>query len=97
MKITHRPDPFEVDVKRFYFPSTLEGTCPNCQAPFKHDFSDYYLSYPVTNTPFNQGCYCEVCEHEWKVRLSLRIELELVEQGGTPGGETQEKRAHNAP
>ncbi len=78
MKITCNGDPFHVDVKRLYVPAVLEGKCPKCDADYTSDFMDHYLSYPTANEPFERGCYCQECMHEWKVTLKLNLTLEVA-------------------
>lgn len=68
-----------VEEKRFYMPGiALFDECPKCQAHTTRDFGDEYLSYPLVGDPFEHTMYCPKCEHEWEVRLILRVSLEVV-------------------
>ncbi len=90
MKIESTGQSFEIeDGKRFRMPGTvISGDCPKCGAAYKCGLAgDHYLSYPVTNKPFDQGCYCGTCEHEWKVRLILRVSLEIAPAPSAKKGE----------
>jgi len=82
MKLSNGGEPFEVDVKRFYFPTTLEAKCPTCGTEVKREFSDDYLSYPTANKPFDLNVYCAGPEgkddHNFTVKVMLRVALEAV-------------------
>jgi len=82
MHIENSKPTFEIeDGKRFHIPgAVLHGKCPKCKSDVKIDFSDDYLSYPDTNTPFAFSCYCRECSHEWKVTMQLNVELVLVDE-----------------
>lgn len=70
--------PFGIEVKRMYWPGTIEATCPNC----KHEQVEYgstrYLSYPTANVPFDMTLCCEECDTEWPVRVILRVSVEVL-------------------
>lgn len=74
-------DPFEIEVKRFYLPAKLKGTCPVCGEEFERDFSEQYLSNPVANEVEDVTIYHETDggECEFEVGLRLNINLEIVE------------------
>lgn len=68
-----------LDVKRFYMRDVyLVARCPKCDYETKHDFASDYLAYPEVNRPFDHGCYCPKCDHEWTVRLTLSLALAVT-------------------
>lgn len=76
MNIINLVEPFEIDVKRFYFPATVEGiVCKECGEVFEEDFSCNYLAYPTTNRTFEHTVVCSK-EHETKIKLLLKVTLE---------------------
>jgi hypothetical protein len=75
MRIENRPEPFEIQVKRFYLPARVTDTCPNCGKEQTRDLDGDYLSYPKANAPEPVNFYCD-CEHEWQVWVTLRVTLE---------------------
>jgi len=90
-KIIMGTKPFDVPVKRFNFPATLETACPKCGLEAKRDFDDDYISYPTFNgkEEINFSCYDEIlndddewvnrgCNHEWSVTIRLRVMVEIV-------------------
>jgi hypothetical protein len=81
MKVTGKPNvACDLEVKRFYIPGVvLSGKCPNCKAKWWEDFGDSYLSYPTANKPFDHGCCCPECDHEWTVRLRIDLAVSVVD------------------
>jgi len=67
--------------KRTYLPITVTSDCPHCGETLTMDLSSQYLSYPVTNRPFDLRFYHETdeAEHSWTHRVVLRVRLEPVE------------------
>lgn len=79
MRIEGSVTGLELDVKRLYLPGlVVKDECPKCQEPWKHDFDSDYLSYPVIGSVQDLGAYCQKCEHEWSVKVVLRLSLELA-------------------
>jgi hypothetical protein len=69
-----------LEVKRLYLPGiVLSGACPGCGIVHKHDFGEWYLSYPTAGEPFTHTCYCSHCDLEWEIQLQLDIGLKVVE------------------
>lgn len=67
--------------KRFYIPGVkVKSTCPNCLLPHTQNMGDNYLSYPSAGVPIKLGFWCSECEHEWSVKVVLKISLEAAEE-----------------
>lgn len=71
---------FELAVKRFYFPFVLKRKCPVCGYLNEHDFEREYLSYPVLNVKEKVGLYCDECDHEFTVGVTLKLSLEIDDE-----------------
>jgi hypothetical protein len=86
MKIENSNAPFEIDVKRFYFPAVLRAHCPTCGKECVKDGEGDYLSYPKTNTPTEVNFYCHSIvndvdvEHEFSKKIILRVTIEEVSE-----------------
>ena len=70
----------ELDIKRFYLPGiSIVSRCPKCNKEYSKDFSDtkdgHYLSFPNVNVPMEYFMYCDECDHDWPVMVTLKIEL----------------------
>ena len=73
------PQPFDVDVKRFYMPGqVLKSVCPKCDEAREHDFTHDYLSYPTANEPIDVHMHCYTCDTDWKVQAILTVHIDLV-------------------
>lgn len=70
----------EVDEKRLYLPGlVVQVTCPQCGRVTQQDYGvSHYLNHPDLNRPFHLSLYCSTCDHEWDVRVILRVKLEVV-------------------
>lgn len=78
MRIIGKVDGGELEIKRLYLEGvSVVGECPKCDAPIDRDYSCEYLSYPDIGKYFEEGFYCETCDHEWSVQLKLDINLSL--------------------
>ena len=75
VKIHLTDEPFEINVKRFYFPCEIKSQCPECGAHASRDFSNNYLSYPTVGKPENVYFWCD-CGHEWEPQIILRLTVE---------------------
>ena len=69
---------FNIDVKRFYMPYSINWECPNCKECYSEDLNEQYLSHPTTGTPIDFDVYCRKCEHEDKIKVQLDIDLKIV-------------------
>lgn len=82
MKIIKNEDyeGFDIDVKRFYIPFTLQANCPKCERLLESDLSHHrYLSYPLIGEPIEETLYCGECDEEVFVELVLDLSLKLAE------------------
>lgn len=75
---TNSDETFEIDVKRFYMPSTVHVTCMKCGGECVLDLKRNYLSYPEANEPFDVAVVCYDCDESVKVGVVLRVKLELA-------------------
>lgn len=80
-KINYVKEPFSVEVKRFYFPCSLESPCPKCGDVKTMTMANEYISYPVINGVEEVSFGCEPCGEEgyteWKVRIRLDLNVTL--------------------
>jgi predicted RNA-binding Zn-ribbon protein involved in translation (DUF1610 family) len=78
-KIIGIPLEEELDVKRFYIPGVIiQDNCPNCGVETRYDMGGlHYLSHPIANKPMQFTMYCNECDHEWSIKIILRIGLEI--------------------
>ena len=77
--------PFDIDVKRFYFPVTLVAPCPGCGTRVDRDFRRNYLSYPTAGKAFEVSMYHDCDEEhaaEWTVKCRLAVILSVVPNDG---------------
>lgn len=66
--------------KRTHLPIKVHDDCPQCGQKNTIDLTDQYLSYPIPGKPYDLGFYCDNCEHEWQIKVRLKVALELVEE-----------------
>jgi len=84
MRVENTDKPFEIEVKRFYFPAILYATCPTCGKECAKNGNGDYLSYPKANTPTKVYFYCQSIvdgkdvEHEFTEEIILRVTVEPV-------------------
>jgi hypothetical protein len=73
--------PKRLDIKRFYLPFAIVGSCPKCGTETERTFErdPDYLSYPPLDAPFPVWLECGACEHEWTVSATLSVRLSLSE------------------
>lgn len=76
MKIEKVPGIFIVDVKRLYLPFKVTMPCPECG----HEWvwskpTGHYVAYPQLGQPKDLYGYCEECDHEWEVWVTLEITM----------------------
>lgn len=69
---------FSIDVKRFYAPYTIEWECEECGSKHKDNFAEDYLSYPNIGEQ-DYVLYCDECDHEEMINLSVDVKLKIVE------------------
>lgn len=82
---TNPDESFEINVKRFYMPSTtVHATCMRCGGECVLDLDSNYLSYPVTNEPFDVTVVCYDCDESVKVGVVLLVKLELAPETALP-------------
>jgi hypothetical protein len=85
LQIVGNSKPFASNEKRFYVPGVvISCKCPKCGGDVGTDCADEYFSYPMFNTAFDFLLVCK-CEHEFTVKLILRLKLDgLGEIAGVP-------------
>ena len=66
---------FEIEVKRFYIPFSVETNCPRCNTVQTQNLEVDYLSYPTVGNPIDLDFYCGACEHEFSEKVKLEINL----------------------
>lgn len=71
--------PFEIEVKRFYFPYIITSCCSKCGDEFEFDGNSDYISYPVVGQPEKIYFYCDDCSHEWSEEIVLDINVKKAE------------------
>ena len=77
MEIVNRRERFDIDSKRFRFPTTATSTC-ECGVVVKKDFTQDYLGHPPVHRSFNICFYCEECGREWEEAAILTVTLEAA-------------------
>ncbi len=84
-KIDNTGEPHNLDVKRCYLPFIVTAKCPKCGLLVQKHVDNDYLSYPVINKPFDMPMHHVIEhedddeEHDWKVKVILRVMLEAAE------------------
>ncbi len=69
----------KLDVKRFHLPGVvISSLCPRCSAEVSDDLTLNHLTYPTVNQVFEHHMCCGICDNEWKLRLILKVSLELA-------------------
>ncbi len=58
IKIEVGPEPFKVEVKRFYVPVKITAECPECGKEVTKDCESDYLSHPTFNAVEQVHFYC---------------------------------------
>jgi ribosomal protein S27AE len=69
----------ELNVKRLYLDAKHKSKCPRCGHKVTKDFTDDYLSYPAVGKSEDVYMYCGRCEHEWVIKATLKMSLEIEE------------------
>ena len=72
---------FHFDVKRLYLPYVINTQCPSCREQVQFDMGDQYISYPTVGKPENLCLYCEDCDEEWTVGVTIDVTVQLVPRG----------------
>jgi hypothetical protein len=86
MQIENTDKPFDIEVKRFYFPAVLRANCPICGKECIKNGNGDYLSFPRANTPIKVYFYCQSIvddkdvEHEFTEEIILRVTVEAVKR-----------------
>lgn len=73
-------DGFEIGVKRFYLPISIDV---RCQCGYLNQIvldRQHYLSFPYVNVWENQGWYCEECGDELRIEVKLNLTLSVRNQ-----------------
>ncbi len=73
MKIKNRKNQYELEIKRFYFPASIEAECPACRAAAVFDGEEEYVSNPTLGAPTDIHFYCESCDHEWDEQVVFTL------------------------
>ena len=92
MKIENLDKPFDIEVKRFNFPSKFTVTC-KCGAEVTHDFRNEYLGYPTANRPSEVYMYCHACDQNWTEKIVVRVRIEATPEEVPDVENTQEVQA----
>ena len=70
--------PFDIEVKRFYWPGSFKSACPKCGKKQVVKGEERYLSYPTANKPFDFYFSCVECSAAWSVKAILHLSLEVL-------------------
>ena len=79
MKKIKIKDKFEIETKRFYLPVIIPVKCAHCGTKHEFNLSDRYLSYPVINKKSVEGFWCDKCDEESEIDLTLRVRIDVSE------------------
>lgn len=79
LKIVQKNTPFEIHVKRFYFPVSFEWICGGCKQVNVMDFDDDYLSYPVVNKKWQITCAVSLVDTNRRSNTRLNLNLKLFQ------------------
>lgn len=80
MKIERTSATFAVDAKRLYLPFKVTLPCPACGHKWVWSAqTGHYMSYPTFEVPQNLYGYCEECDHEWQVWVTLDVTMTPAE------------------
>lgn len=75
MRITGKPEPQRLDVKRLYVTGlVLSDDCPECGKPVVIDLDNDHISYPSIGRPTPVYFYCP-CDTEWERMLLLELSM----------------------
>lgn len=95
--VTNPAAPFETNKKRFRMPGKLVSACPECGKVCEQDI---HLNYPTANEPIDFTlCHeapGEPTEHEWTVRIILRISVGPAPDITSPDRLSSEERINKA-
>lgn len=85
MKIKMTNEPVCLDLKRCRLPIEITDTCPRCSSEVTRYLSGDYLSHPRVNAPIAVSMYHYIQaegrpdeEHEWEVKIVLRVTAEAA-------------------
>ena len=68
---------FEIPVKRFYIPVEIKEKCPKCKTICSVNLDDNYLSYPSVNHKEVLEVYCDKCDDEFTICITLELEIKV--------------------
>lgn len=69
-----------MDAKRLYLPFKVTLPCPACGHKWVWSAqTGHYMSYPTFEVPQNLYGYCEECDHEWQVWVTLDVTMTPAE------------------
>ncbi len=69
------------EIKRCYVDALVGFHCPYCDELINIDFNQQYLNYPVLNSPDEWVLWCNKCDNDVKVIVSLKradVDIEVV-------------------
>lgn len=71
------------DIKRCYLPgAVIEVPCEKCGEKLVHDFGEQYLSYPVIGGEKIVRFYCEKCDEEYELSITIKSAKIVLEFDG---------------
>ena len=77
-RVTILKDTYASEVKRFYLPGFEEtSACPKCGEKSTFDGNSEYIGYPVYNAWKDIDFCCGGCDHEWVVKIRIRLTVEV--------------------